>query len=132
YDTPANAFVASFIGRANFLTGQAVPGGIEVPGQVLSVASGPQFADGTTVTLSCRPERACLDQPMPESNRLPAEITFVRNIGATRDIHLKTDAGPIVVEYAVGENAMSYEVGQKLFVHLPPKALRAYPADPLR
>lgn len=128
YNKPSNSFVASFIGRANFMDGTVEAGRIEVPGASLSTESPANFMNGSPVTVAIRPEKAWLDADMPEMNRLDGRITFVRDVGATRDIHLDTPAGPIIVEYAIGENAREFRVGDQAPVHLPPSALHVFPA----
>ncbi|MEM7423643.1 MAG: ABC transporter ATP-binding protein [Pseudomonadota bacterium] len=128
YNRPANSFVASFIGRANFVDGVVRKGRVEIPGATLDLETPARFMDGAPVTAAIRPERAWLDPSMPEHNRLDARVTFVRDVGATRDIHLDTMAGPMIVEYAIGENTAAYAVGDALTVHLPPSALHVFPA----
>ncbi|MEM8657844.1 MAG: ABC transporter ATP-binding protein [Pseudomonadota bacterium] len=131
YHKPRNAFVADFIGRANFFNGITRAGQI-VAGDVTLTADRLEFAEGAEVIVAIRPEKSCLDEPMPDTNRLPAKVTFVRDVGATRDIHLATSLGPIIVEYAIGEGARTFHVGETLDLHLPPSALFVYPAsDPL-
>jgi putative spermidine/putrescine transport system ATP-binding protein len=129
YNRPANSFVASFIGRANFLSGSVSNGKVTVPGVQLTLQPPASFINGSPVTVAIRPERASLEGDMPAENRLEARVTFVRDVGATRDIHLATEAGPLIVEYAIGENARPFAVGDVLPVHLPPGALHVFPAD---
>lgn len=129
YNHPANSFVASFIGRANFLEGRVAEGAVDVPGARLALDTPARFMNGAPVTVAIRPEKAWLEGEMPAHNRLDARITFVRDVGATRDIHLDTAAGPVVVEYAIGENARTFAVGEQLPVHLPSGALHVFPAN---
>ena len=131
YHAPANAFVAGFIGRATFLEGVAERGAVRVGATLLEVEPAARFLDGSRVTLACRPERACLDGA-EGPNRMRAEVTFVRDLGATRDIHLDAPVGPVVVEYAVGEGAPTFSVGDRVELRLPPAALRVFPSEPLR
>lgn len=131
YHKPANAFVADFIGRANFFSG-VMRGGKIVAGDLQLSAAPANYIDEAPVTVAIRPEKACIEESIPETNRVPAEVTFVRDIGATRDIHLSTPLGPMIVEYAIGEGARRFVVGEKTDVHLPEKALYVYPADQQR
>jgi putative spermidine/putrescine transport system ATP-binding protein len=128
YHSPANAFVAGFVGRASFLDGVAEGGGVRVGGMRLEVDPPAPFLDGAPVTVACRPERACLGGDRGP-NAMPAEVTFVRDVGATRDIHLDSPVGPVVVEYAVGENAPAFRPGERVQLRLPPAALRVFPRD---
>ena len=129
YNTPANAFVASFIGRANFFEGVVQNGRIETDGGTLQLDSPARFMNGAPVTVAIRPEKAWIEADAPEVNRLDAKVTFVRDVGPTRDIHVTTDAGPMIIEYAIGENAESFQVGDALTVHLPPASLKVFPAE---
>lgn len=128
YHKPANAFVADFIGRANFFEGIMQGGKIATGGLSLTAESA-RFLDGSPVTVAIRPEQASLAEDMPQANRVPAEVTFVRDVGATRDIHLSTALGRIIVEYAIGEGARKFKMGENTQVQLPENALYVYPAE---
>ncbi len=126
YHKPQNAFVADFIGRANFFEGVAQKGKVLAGGLALDVGA-LKFADNASVKVAIRPEKVHLEEMMPEGNRVPAKVTFVRDVGATRDIHLDTALGPIIVEYALGETPRATRVGDVVEVHLPASALYVYP-----
>ena len=128
YHKPANGFVASFIGRANFMSGRVRDGAVQVAGRMLTVEPAPRYLDGSAVTLALRPEKARLGDFLPEGNRLPAKVTFLRHVGATRDIHLDTPAGALVVEQ-VSDRGADLKVGSEIEVHLPPDALHLFPAE---
>ena len=125
---PANAFVADFIGRANFFDGTAEAGGIRVGETLLTVKKPLNFTPGRPVRVAVRPEMAALDDAQPE-NVLPATVTFVRDLGPVRDIHLDTALGRMIVEYALGEEAPVFSVGQTVPVRLPPDHLHVFPGD---
>ncbi|MEQ9039717.1 MAG: ABC transporter ATP-binding protein [Silicimonas sp.] len=124
YHRPANAFVADFIGKANFFDGAVRDGGIHVGQNVL--AARVNFRNGSPVRIAIRPERACLDRE-PGPNRLPATVTFVRDLGPVREYHLDTALGPMVVEYALGEGGKALRKGDETEVRLPPEALHVFP-----
>ncbi|WP_233270348.1 ABC transporter ATP-binding protein [Chachezhania sediminis] len=130
YHRPANGFVASFIGRANFMSGRVRNGAVQVAGWTLQAVPAPAFIDGSQVTLALRPEKARLGADLPVGNRLPATVTFLRDVGATRDIHLDTPAGPMVVE-EVTDRGTGLHVGAQTQVYLPPDALHLFPAEPV-
>ena len=131
YHHPANAFVASFIGRANFLDGRVEGGKVRVGPALLEVAPRVQFIEGAPVRVACRPEKACFWQEVPTGeNRVRARVSFVRDVGSSRDIHVETDLGPMIVEYALGESARAIQVGDLLELGLPPGALHVFPAEP--
>lgn len=131
YHKPANAFVADFIGRANFFEG-VIQGGKIACGDLTLDAGAARFLDGSAVVVAVRPERAVLDNTDAQANKIPAQVTFVRDIGSTRDIHLSTPLGPIIVEYAIGEGARKFTRGDKTQVQLPAQALYVYPAEQRR
>ena len=124
YHRPANAFVADFIGKANFFDGRVRDGGIHVGQNVLAACV--NFRNGSPVRIAIRPERACLDQEAGP-NRLPATVTFVRDLGPVREYHLDTALGAMVVEYALGEGGKAFRKGDETEVRLPPEALHVFP-----
>ena len=129
YHRPENPFVADFIGKANFFSGRAERGAIRIGDATLQAEPAVPFINGSPLSIAIRPERASLDDPDATTNRFPAKITFVRDVGPTRDIHLETPLGPMIVEYALGENSRAFTVGETLDVHLPPASLHVYPAE---
>lgn len=108
YDRPTSAFVAQFIGKANFLSGkvlsqQADQWLVEVEGTVIR-ASAPGYrpTPGEKVTLMIRPEQFQL-QPLgspaahlPE-NQISGQVTTVTYIGQLLQIQVKTALGMFIV-----------------------------------
>jgi len=130
YHQPKNAFVADFIGKANFFDGRVEGGQVRVGKTLLSVTPPAKFTNGSAVRIACRPEKPYLDSADAEGTRLQARITFVRDVGPVRDIHLETDIGPMVVEYALGETDRAFRLGDTTQVTLPPAALHVFPEPP--
>ena len=124
YHRPANAFVADFIGKANFFNGITETDGVRVGLTLLKTKPG--FVRGSTVRVAIRPERACLDDD-PGDNRLSAKVTFVRDLGPVREYHLETAIGRMVVEYALGEGGKTLRTGDETEVRLPADALHLFP-----
>jgi putative spermidine/putrescine transport system ATP-binding protein len=125
YHKPANAFVADFIGKANFFDGvyrgeTVLVGDIHLKAQAA-------FQSGSPVRLAIRPERTCIDD-RPGDNRIPAGVMFVRDLGPLREYHLRSDIGPVIVECAGGDTSMSLVAGDRTNVYLPPEALQVFPA----
>lgn len=131
YHKPENAFVADFIGKANFFDGVVENGRLRVDGTLLEVDPPAGFLAGSSVRIACRPEAPYLDNDDVAGSRLRARVTFVRDVGPVRDIHLDTEIGPMVVEYARGENQQAYTVGQDAVVTLPASGLHVFPNLPL-
>jgi hypothetical protein len=88
YRRPANAFVADFIGLSNLLKGTFRRGAVEVDGRaVRAEALPPGLAEGSPVTLSVRPEEThVLPAGTDGENRLPGEVAFVRDLGASFEV----------------------------------------------
>ncbi len=124
YHRPANAFVADFIGKANFFDGVFEDGGVTIGDHKIE-ASG-NFRSGSPVRLAIRPERASIDQTAGQ-NRVPANVMFVRDLGPLREYHLTSEIGPIVVEYADGSGGPVLAKGDTTSVCLPPDALQIFP-----
>lgn len=124
YHKPANAFVADFIGKANFFDGVYQVGAVQIGGATLQAEA--EFRPGSPVKVAIRPERAALDEE-PGANRVTAKVMFVRDLGPLREYHLTSDIGSIVVEYAVGETGPSLAAGDTTTVRLPPEALQVFP-----
>jgi putative spermidine/putrescine transport system ATP-binding protein len=126
YHRPANAFVADFIGKANFFDGVAEAGGVRVGEVLLSLEPPPRFLAGAPVRVACRPEKIDLEDESV-GTRVPATISFVRDVGPVRDIYLDCALGQVIVEYAVGETRRPFRVGETVTLTLPPDALHVFP-----
>ncbi|MBO6773905.1 MAG: ABC transporter ATP-binding protein [Marinibacterium sp.] len=124
YHQPANAFVADFIGKANFFDGVCKDGGVLVGENFLQTAS--NFRTESPVRIAIRPERAFIDFD-PGANRVAAKVMFVRDLGPMREYHLQSDIGPIIVEHAAGETNPELRNGDATTVRLPPDALQVFP-----
>jgi len=127
YHRPATAFVAGFIGRANFLDGIARAGRVMVGDVTLSLPRPINFADGAPVRLACRPEAVGLAATPDAANRVTGKVTFVRDLGPVRDIHLDTPLGPLIAEQAADPSSPAPRAGDTLAVTLPAPSLRVFP-----
>ncbi len=128
YHQPANSFVASFIGNANLLAGVFDRGQVSIGAAQFDVPPDMRAQAGAPVTLFCRPERVRLHAEAPLANGLGGEITFVRDVGPSREVHLQTDQGHVMAEIPGGQG-QSVKVGDLLFAELPAPALRVLPGD---
>jgi putative spermidine/putrescine transport system ATP-binding protein len=127
YHKPANGFVASFIGNANLLDGVVADDGIVVGKSHLAVAERGNFHAGSPVTLFCRPELVRLAEAQPDANFLKGRVTFVRDEGVARQIHLDTPVGHLMADIP-GSFEETIRTGDELFVELPAPALHVLPA----
>jgi multiple sugar transport system ATP-binding protein len=140
YTTPANLFVAGFIGSPpmNVLGATVVRGSELVVGsQRLALPPGtldglPTLAtgDGVPVALGIRPE-SLLDATTadPSFPRLVADVDLVENVPPEKLVHLRVDAAPVVtdaileiakdVDAAVADELRSLGKGSVLNARLP-------------
>jgi multiple sugar transport system ATP-binding protein len=115
YETPANLFVAEFIGSPpmNVVTATVLRSGgghhlvvgsqrIELPAGALDAYPALAGADSSTVALGLRPESlrdpATADR---RSLRLVADVELVENVPPEKLVHLRIDAEPVVTEATV-------------------------------
>ena len=127
YHHPQNAFVADFIGKANFMDGVVEKDGVRVGAELLALQA--NFLVGSDVKLAIRPERACLDfDDGAGQNRVAAKVAFVRDLGPIKEYHFETGLGRIVVECALGDNSNTLRTGDETTVRLPSDALHVFPA----
>ncbi len=127
YHRPSNAFVAGFIGRANFFTGQYSNGEVRFGQTVLTVPKA-EFATDTEVTVMCRPETAILESAPGHVNSVPARVVFVRDVGASNDIYLDTPMGEVIVEYSSNTMRRHMAAGDTVHVSFPPESLHLFDA----
>jgi multiple sugar transport system ATP-binding protein len=92
YDSPANAFVAGFIGSPamNLLKGSVTSGGVRIGSTTLPVSGGAPGPEGATVTVGLRPEALELGTP---GSGLPAVVNIVEELGAEAFIHAHLSDG---------------------------------------
>jgi spermidine/putrescine transport system ATP-binding protein len=93
YDRPVDHFVASFIGKTNFLRGVIRSGGLDVSphGTIVTAPSG--LPDGADAYLAIRPEAARLLRADTPTNAgdiaLPAMVEAVAFVGSQVHTHLR-------------------------------------------
>jgi putative spermidine/putrescine transport system ATP-binding protein len=80
------------------------------------------FIDGSPVRIAIRPEKAGL---AGEVNRLPAKVTFLRDVGPVRDIYLDTPVGPMIVTDS--DSTQPLRIGDTVTVALPAEAIHVFP-----
>ncbi len=100
YDTPANKFVASFIGSPsmNFINGVMTPSGVRISDSAqlpLKMHWAAQAA-GRDVIYGIRPENISLAQP-GEQHALPLEVSLVEPTGLSELIHGSLFGHPLML-----------------------------------
>ncbi|MCV6595139.1 MAG: ABC transporter ATP-binding protein, partial [Silicimonas sp.] len=126
YHRPANGFVADFIGKANFFEGVYHGGTIDLGACTLQRKA--NFSEGSPVKVAIRPERICIDD-QPDDNRVDAKVMFVRDLGPLQEFHLESEIGPIIVEYAAGEEGPKLATGDVTSLRLPSSDLHVFPGE---
>ena len=129
YSRPNSAFVASFIGRANVISGTIISLGdgaveIDASGLLLNVsAAEARFTVGDRVLLFCKQE--VLQLGGAGENCVDAEVILTEYHGDTVIVYLKSRIGPLRVRLpATSEQTPS--AGMQVSVCLPPDACHLF------
>ncbi len=112
YETPANEFVAGFLGASNFFDGRVVGRGVvEIAGHRSAV--GDDHAIGAGLRLAVRPEKITLSHSLGNGG-LRARVSEIVYRGANTHLYLDSAAGPIIayVQNAAAD-AMPWQVGDE-------------------
>ena len=120
YERPATRFVAEFIGRMNFFSGQVTPTRDvrTARGLVIAVPVPAEIATGAEVHVAVRPERARLTREKPDASlALRGTVRQVLYLGATREFHLDLDGGERgLVEMPNDGGAVPFEPGAAVWL----------------
>jgi iron(III) transport system ATP-binding protein len=138
YFEPRNAFVASFIGRSNFLKGRMAGRSadgcaqIETPiGSVLS-SSADAVANGDAVVLAIRPESVVIEAAPPaagQANCFSGTVEHGSFIGSSMELRVRV--GDTLLS-AVCSAVNAPQPGQTVQLHVPPARCVALPGDDSR
>jgi spermidine/putrescine transport system ATP-binding protein len=99
YNSPANGFVASFVGENNIFTGEivSISGGVaefKAKSGTFRATIGPGVSKATSCKLYSRPEHARLvDMPPQGSNSIPVEVSDVAFEGNFINIQVRNGEG---------------------------------------
>ncbi len=80
YETPVNRFVADFIGRTNLLEGTVSDSETVILTNGTPIRASNDFAAGTSVSISLRPERAKITQQKEDGDPLSSVSGVVETI----------------------------------------------------
>jgi len=124
YAHPANAFVASFVGRSASFTGITEPGGLRIAGERHIPCQASAFLpQGTEVRAFIRPEDVTLSD-----QGLPAEIRGIEFLGSI--CRLDLDAGGLALQSEIAPRELhGLSVGSAVHVALPADKLMVFPLD---
>jgi putative spermidine/putrescine transport system ATP-binding protein len=124
YEHPANAFVAGFLGRTNFVRGRMESPGLFRSDSGLAIRCG----DGATRdarTLALRPERLSIapDPPAAADNSFPGTIELASYLGGILEYHVRlTSADRLLVQTPNREGDHAHAVGDRVHLQWPTKA----------
>ena len=97
YNFPATAFVASFVGTLNVLSGKIIDAGrgeIDISGQTVTVTRKFEGRAGQAVRLALRPEMATLGDRPVGCSRLQGQVVDVSFLGSIVRIRVQIGLGP--------------------------------------
>jgi putative spermidine/putrescine transport system ATP-binding protein len=105
YRSPANRFVAQFIGRSNLLPSRVEDGQhVRLGATHIHTTVPAAVPTGTSVTLAVRPEDLRLHVPQSQvPNALAGRITFVRDVGNEIELQVSCDEGELIVSIVPSE-----------------------------
>jgi putative spermidine/putrescine transport system ATP-binding protein len=118
YDRPANAFVATFLGRANLLDA-TITGAATVHMPIGTLVTAMHDAPiGARVQVLIRPERIvpCSNPAPGAENVLPVQLRREHFFGASRHLELTAGGGELKIETS--------ERGPVTHVRVPPEAVQ--------
>lgn len=102
YDRPASPFVAQFIGKANFCTGQVLAidadiAWVEINGMKVQATTHSYIPTvGESVTLMVRPEQLKLTED-PAENQISGKLASITYIGQLRELQIETAIGRLTI-----------------------------------
>ncbi len=138
YDTPATAFVASFIGAQNFIAGDRVDDTLHMKSaEGLSFAAGqatPHLGRGARVLGAVRPENVlvAVEEPQAAANRLKATVAASVMLGDSLEYVLRLDSGGEFIARLPRRGMPAIAPGMKVFAHWEPQFFQLFPYEDLR
>jgi iron(III) transport system ATP-binding protein len=132
YRRPATAFVADFVGKMNFFHGTLVEKGkVSVAGINVACDDCRDFLPGSPVSVGLRPEEVRVRNVSPDDvNALHAEVEELEFMGAfcRAKLGIAGVKTPLFADFSANlMRDLAVERGQKIWVALPPEALRVFP-----
>jgi iron(III) transport system ATP-binding protein len=131
YARPETPFVADFVGRMNFLSGELrTPSAVEVDGLTLQLETPVALPRGAAVTVCLRPEDLAVRWPAgPAANLLPATVERLEFLGSYWAATLVAGPGLLLAaDLSMADvRELGLEPGRRLEVQLPPARLRVFP-----
>lgn len=138
YDAPATAFVASFIGTQNFISGMRQNTSASmVSGNGATFVAGRVAGDvgrNARVLGAVRPENVMLsnDKPKATANQLKARVEAVVMLGDTLDFVLSLGDGSAFTARVPRREAVNLSPGSECWVHWDTQHFTLYPYEDLQ
>ena len=136
YESPADAYVADFLGAANLLqvvVAELVPGGassLKLGDIALTTSNEVPAEPGASAQAVIRPERVRVEEHgSAGANRAPALVERVVYLGAATQVHLRLATGESLQAVVPNEDAAGWSQGTPVHVYLPADALRVLAGD---
>jgi spermidine/putrescine transport system ATP-binding protein len=136
YESPADAYVADFLGAANLLpvaVAERVPGGassLKLGDIALTTSNEVPAEPGASAQAVIRPERVRVEEHgSPGANRAPALVERVVYLGAATQVHVRLATGESLQAVVPNEDAAGWSQGTPVHVYLPADALRVLAGD---
>ena len=136
YESPADAYVADFLGAANLLpvtVTERIHGGastLTLGDIALSTSNEVPAAPGASAQAVIRPERVRVEpHGSAGQNRVPALVERLVYLGAATQVMLRLATGESLQAVAQNEDAASWSQGTPVHAHLPADALRVLAGD---
>jgi spermidine/putrescine transport system ATP-binding protein len=137
YESPADAYVADFLGAANLLeivVSLRVRGGastLSLGDLSLSTSNEVPAAPGAKAHVVIRPERVHVEvHGSAGPNRVPALVDRLVYLGAATQVLLRLATGELLQAVASNEDAAAWSQGTPVHAYLPADALRVLAGDP--
>ena len=130
YETPADLFVANFVGRSTMIVGTAdAPGSFRSEGGL--VLKCPQNPVAGPATISLRPERLTIGAATAGlDNHMTGTVMFVSYLGGLLDIHVRlNDRDQVVVQIPNRGDGLVPVVGDSIEVGWPASACLVFPRE---
>jgi spermidine/putrescine transport system ATP-binding protein len=136
YESPADAYVADFLGAANLLqvvVTERVRGDastLKLGDIALTTSNEVPAEQGAAAQAVIRPERVRVEEHgSAGANRVPALVDRVVYLGAATQVHLRLATGESLQAVVPNENAAGWSQGTPVHVHFPADALRVLAGD---
>ncbi len=127
YRSPANRFVAAFIGRGNFLDASPAPGGFALPSGLVLASEHASTGAGSVMIRPEAVEVASEFQPGP--NVFPATVGAAAFLGASWDLELALDGGErlMATVQAARAGPEDWSNGRRVSVRVDPASVVGIP-----